>query len=52
MINEKPKIKTGAGLKKHIGLLDKDDKEYEEIMKELKPLYKRWTQRYAKDKEV
>ena len=44
---EKSKPKTGAGLKDCMGLLNKDDKEYEKIMKDLKPLYKKWTQRYA-----
>lgn len=40
------KWKTGADLVKHVGVL-KDDKEYDKIMKELKPLYKKWTKRYA-----
>lgn len=44
---EKSKSKTGAGLRDCLGLLPKDDKEYERIMKELKPLYNKWTQRYA-----
>ena len=44
---EKSKHKTGAGLIDCVGLLPKDDKEYEKIMKELRPLYKKWTQRYA-----
>lgn len=44
---ERSKPKTGAGLRDCAGLLRKDDKEYEKIMKELKPLYKKWTQRYA-----
>ena len=44
---EKSKPKTGAGLRDCSGLLSKDDKEYEKIMKELKPLYKKWTQKYA-----
>ncbi len=43
----KPHLKTGAGLRECLGLLKKDDKEYEKITKELKPLYKKWTQRYA-----
>ena len=43
---EKSKPKIGAGLKDCIGLLPKDDKEYEKITKELKPLYKKWTQKY------
>lgn len=44
---EKSKPKTGAGLRDCAGLLPKEDKEYEEIMKELKPMYEKWTQRYA-----
>lgn len=44
---KKTKVKMGAGLVKHAGLLGKDDKEYCEIMKELKPLYRRWTKKYA-----
>lgn len=43
----KSKRKTGAGLKECLGLLDKNDKEYDEVMKELKGLYKKWTQKYA-----
>lgn len=43
---ENKKYKTGAGLRKCIGLLDKDDKEYDEIMKELRILYKKWTKGY------
>ena len=38
----KKEYKTGADLKKIVGLLDKDDKEYDEIFKELKKLYKKW----------
>lgn len=44
---EKSKPKTGAGLRECAGLLPDDDKEYDRIMKDLKPLYKKWTQRYA-----
>jgi len=44
---EKPRLKTCAELRECLGLLKKGDKEYEKIMKELKPLYKKWTQRYA-----
>jgi len=44
---EKTKRKTGAGLRECLVLLDKNDKEYDKIMKELKILYKRWTQKYA-----
>ncbi len=39
--------KTVAGLKDCMGLLDKDDDEYGRIMKELRPMYKRWTKKYA-----
>ena len=44
---DKSKPKTGSELKNCLGLLSKDDKEYEKIMKELRPLYRKWTQRYA-----
>ena len=44
---DKSKPKTGAALMECVGLLPKEDKEYEKIMKEVKPLYKKWTQRYA-----
>ena len=44
---DKSKPKTGAGLRDCTGLLSKDDKEYEKIMRELKPLYKKWTKRYS-----
>ena len=40
------KWKTGADLSKHVGIL-KDDKEYDKIMKELRPLYRKWTKRYV-----
>lgn len=40
------KWKTGADLRKHVGIL-KDDKEYDKIMKELRPLYRKWTKRYV-----
>jgi len=40
------KWKTGADLVKHVGRL-KDDKEYDRIIKELRPQYKKWTKRYA-----
>ena len=40
---EKVKHNTGANLKEVVGLIDKDDKEYDEILKELKVLYKKWT---------
>lgn len=43
---EMNKKKTGADLIKHVGVLE-NDKEYDKIMKELKPLYRKWTQRYA-----
>ena len=39
------KRKTGKDLVKHVGAI-KDD-EYGKIMKELKPLYRKWTKRYA-----
>ncbi len=44
---KKSKFKTGAGLIKCVGLPDDDDKEYEDIIKELKPLWRKWTKRYA-----
>ena len=37
--------KTGRDLLKHVGVI-KDD-EYDKVMKELKPLYRKWTKRYA-----
>ena len=43
---KKTNLKTGAGLRECLGLLNKDDKEYDEIMKELRILYKKWTKRY------
>ena len=42
---EMHKRKTGKDLIKHIGVI-KDD-EYDKIMKEIKPLYRKWTKRYA-----
>ena len=47
LIYRKNAKKTGANLKKCLGLLPKDDDEYDKIMKELKPLYKKWTRRYV-----
>ena len=44
---DKSRPKTGAGLMECAGLLPKDDKGYEKIMKKLKPLYRKWTQKYA-----
>ena len=44
---KKPKAKTGAGLIKCVGLIDKNDKEYDEIIKELKLLWRKWTKRYS-----
>ena len=44
---ETKKRKTGAGLRECLGLLDKDDNEYEKAMKGLCPLYKKWTRRYV-----
>ncbi len=43
---ETKKKKTGIGLIKHVGSL-KSDKEYDQIVNELKPLYKEWTRKYA-----
>ena len=40
------KWKIGADLRKHVGIL-KDDKEYDKIMNDLRPLYKKWTKRYV-----
>ena len=45
--NKKETKKTGAGLRDCLGLLSKDDKEYDRIMKGLRPMYKKWTKRYA-----
>ena len=39
------KRKTGKDLLKHVWAIK--DNEYGKIMKELKPLYKKWTERYA-----
>jgi len=39
------KRKTGRDLLKHVGAIK--DNEYDKIMKELKPLYRKWTKRYA-----
>lgn len=39
------KRKTGRDLLKHVGTIK--DNEYDKIMKELKPLYRKWTKRYA-----
>ena len=47
LMEEKSYKKTGAGLRECLGLLKKDDKEYDKIMEELKPLYKKWTKRYV-----
>jgi len=44
---ETARLKTGADLVKHAGVLKKDDNEYDKIMKELRPLYGKWTKRYA-----
>ena len=43
---ETAKAKTGADLEKHVGVL-KEDKEYDKIMGKLRPLYKKWTKKYA-----
>ena len=42
----KPRLKTGEGLKKCFGLL-KDDTEYDEVMKDLKKGWKKWSERYV-----
>ena len=47
LIERKDARKTIACLRGCLGLLDKDDKEYDKIMKELRPLYRKWTKRYA-----
>ena len=44
--------KTVAGLKEYVGLLDKEDDEYDRIMKELRPMYKRWTKKVDADLEA
>ncbi len=44
---EKKNKKTIEGLKDCMGLLDKDDNEYDEIMKENRKMWERWTKRYA-----
>ena len=46
LLEKKETKKTGAGLRKCAGLLDKDDDKYGKIMKELRPLYRKWTMRY------
>jgi len=47
LIERKNTRKTIAGLRECLGLLGKDDNEYDKIMKELRPLYRKWTKRYA-----
>ena len=42
---ETHKKKTGKDLIKHVGVIK--DNEYDEIMEELRPLYRKWTRRYA-----
>ncbi len=42
----KPKLKTGEGLRKCLGLF-KDDKEYDGVMKESRKMWKKWTEHYA-----
>ncbi|MBI2559067.1 antitoxin VapB family protein [Candidatus Woesearchaeota archaeon] len=42
---ETNKRKTGRDLLKHVGTIK--DNEYDKIMKELKPRYRKWTKRYA-----
>ena len=39
------KKKTGKDLLKHVGVIK--DNEYGKIMKELKPVYAKWTKKYA-----
>jgi len=39
--------KTVNNLKKHLGTLPKDDTEFEEAIKELKPLYTKWKKKYV-----
>jgi predicted CopG family antitoxin len=41
------KRKTIGGLRKVMGTLPKEDMEYEKAMKELKPLYAKWTKKYV-----
>ena len=41
------KTNNGKDLKKCLGIL-KNDKEYNEIMKEIKSYWNRWTRRYFK----
>ena len=43
---EHKRAKTLEGVMKHFGAL-KDDKEYDEVMKEAKSAWHRWTKRYA-----
>ena len=40
------KTKTLGDAMKHFGIL-KDDKEYDEVMKEAKKAWNKWTKRYA-----
>ena len=47
LIERKNTRKTISDLRECLGLLDKDDNEYDKIMKELRPLYRKWTKRYA-----
>lgn len=47
LIDRKELKKTGASLKECLGLLNKGDKEYNKIFRDLAPLYKKWTKRYA-----
>jgi|TARA_B100002003_G_C14062707_1_gene511486 hypothetical protein len=42
------KKKTIGNLRKIIGSLPKDDREYENAMKELRPLYRKWAKRIQK----
>ena len=42
---EANKRKTGKDLIKHVGIIK--DNEYDKIMRELKPFYRKWTKKYA-----
>jgi len=39
------KKKTGKDLLRHVGVIK--DNEYDQIIKELKPLWAKWTRKYA-----
>lgn len=46
ILTRKKEQKTGYDLKRNFGVL-KGDREYDKIIKELKPLYRKWTKRYV-----